>query len=59
VRTWGRKALIYLVTFAGLIPVGFYMATENYSTLTRNIVILSIGFFAGNAVEHIAGAFKK
>ena len=58
-KTWGRKAFIYLITLVILVVVGFFMAENNYSTFAHNAIIMAIGFFSGNAVEHIAGALKK
>lgn len=58
-KRWGRKAFIYLITLSALIVVGFFMGDNNYAILSHNAIIMAIGFFSGNAIEHISGAFKK
>ena len=58
-RSFGRKATIFLIIIICGIASSFFMELEFFTKFLESLVYVALGFFMGNGIEHVAGIFKK
>lgn len=54
-----RKLIIYFVSIPVAIAVCPIMTIDYYTQFLKFVLFLALGFFAGNALEHISGVVSK
>ena len=54
-----RKMVVFVFSVLVLIATSFFMELDYYKVFAQNLFYIAAGFFAGNSLEHMSGAFKK
>jgi hypothetical protein len=53
-----RKVLIFFLFIGSAMVASLWMSAEHYRIYIDGLMIVAVAFFAGNGLEHIAGAFQ-
>jgi len=54
-----RKLLIYIMTIFLMVVCSMVMDEKKYEPFLKYSTFLAVAFFAGNSLEHLAGAVKE
>lgn len=58
-KKYQRKMVVFGVTLIVAILATFFMKIEFYGKFLDAIVMIAVGFFAGNGLEHIGEGLSK